>query len=317
MKKGNQAREVSFIREKSKKIPIESEKGLVTDKKQVSDPKVQSQNRATPNNAWDSVQLSRHQERPYTRDYIERLLDSFWEIHGDRKYADDRAIVGGMGLLKGSPVLVLGHQKGRNIKQRLEHNYGMPKPEGYRKALRLMKLAEKFKRPILTFIDTPGAYPGLGAEERGQAEAIAYNLRSMAVLQVPIIVTVLGEGGSGGALAIGLGDRILMLENSIYSVISPESCSAILWKDQNHVREAAQSLKLTAQDMKRFGIADEIIPEPPGGAHTDWNQMASQLSEVLSRHLEEISNQNPDDRIAQRYQKFRNIGEYIGSPNLV
>ncbi len=265
---------------------------------------------ASPGKAWDRVQISRHQDRPYTLDCFDRLFDSFREIHGDRKFADDRAIVGGMASFKGAPVMVLGHQKGRNTKERLERNYGMPKPEGYRKALRLMKLAEKFGRPVLTFIDTPGAYPGLGAEKRGQAEAIAYNLRSMAGLRVPVIATVLGEGGSGGALAVGLADRILMLENSIYSVISPESCSAILWKDQNHVREAAQSLKLTAPDLKRFGIVDEIVAEPPGGAHNDWDQTTSELSRALSRHLEEVSALDPQDRIDSRHGKFRKIGEY-------
>ena len=256
------------------------------------------------------MQISRHQDRPYTLDCFDRLFDSFREIHGDRKYADDRAIVGGMASFKGAAVMVLGHQKGRNTKERLERNYGMPKPEGYRKALRLMKLAEKFGRPVLTFIDTPGAYPGLGAEKRGQAEAIAYNLRSMAGLRVPIIATVLGEGGSGGALAVGLADRILMLENSIYSVISPESCSAILWKDQNHVREAAQSLKLTAQDLSRFGIVDEIVAEPPGGAHNDWDLTTAELSRALSRHLEEVSALDPEDRIDSRHEKFRKIGAY-------
>ena len=265
---------------------------------------------ASPGKAWDRVQISRHQDRPYTLDCFDRLFDSFREIHGDRKFADDRAIVGGMASFKGAPVMVLGHQKGRNTKERLERNYGMPKPEGYRKALRLMKLAEKFGRPVLTFIDTPGAYPGLGAEKRGQAEAIAYNLRSMAGLRVPVIATVLGEGGSGGALAVGLADRILMLENSIYSVISPESCSAILWKDQNHVREAAQSLKLTAPDLKRFGIVDEIVAEPPGGAHNDWDQTTSELSRALSRHLQEVSALDPQDRIDSRHAKFRQIGEY-------
>lgn len=265
---------------------------------------------SSPGEAWDRVQISRHQDRPYTLDCFDRLFESFREIHGDRKFADDRAIVGGMASFKGAPVMVLGHQKGRNTKERLERNYGMPKPEGYRKALRLMKLAEKFGRPVLTFIDTPGAYPGLGAEKRGQAEAIACNLRSMAGLRVPIIATVLGEGGSGGALAVGLADRILMLENSIYSVISPESCSAILWKDQNHVREAARSLKLTAQDLKRFGIVDEIVAEPPGGAHNDWDQTTSELSRALSRHLEEVSALDPQDRIDSRHEKFRQIGEY-------
>jgi acetyl-CoA carboxylase carboxyl transferase subunit alpha len=277
---------------------------------QARQPDQQRTGQLSPDEAWARVQISRHQDRPYTLDCFDRLFDSFREIHGDRKYADDRAIVGGMASFKGAAVMVLGHQKGRNTKERLERNYGMPKPEGYRKALRLMKLAEKFGRPVLTFIDTPGAYPGLGAEKRGQAEAIAYNLRSMAGLRVPIIATVLGEGGSGGALAVGLADRILMLQNSIYSVISPESCSAILWKDQNHVREAAQSLKLTAQDLSRFGIVDEIVAEPPGGAHNDWDLTTAELSRALFRHLEEVSALDPEDRIDSRHEKFRKIGEY-------
>jgi acetyl-CoA carboxylase carboxyl transferase subunit alpha len=277
---------------------------------QARQPDQQRTGQLSPDEAWARVQISRHQDRPYTLDCFDRLFDSFREIHGDRKYADDRAIVGGMASFKGAAVMVLGHQKGRNTKERLERNYGMPKPEGYRKALRLMKLAEKFGRPVLTFIDTPGAYPGLGAEKRGQAEAIAYNLRSMAGLRVPIIATVLGEGGSGGALAVGLADRILMLQNSIYSVISPESCSAILWKDQNHVREAAQSLKLTAQDLSRFGIVDEIVAEPPGGAHNDWDLTTAELSRALFRHLEEVSALDPEDRIDCRHEKFRKIGEY-------
>ena len=303
-------------------MTIEKARRIVSLKGQTEEPsrfRVQEQARqpdeqrtgpSSPGAAWDRVQISRHQDRPYTLDCFDRLFDSFREIHGDRKYADDRAIVGGMASFKGTAVMVLGHQKGRNTKERLERNYGMPKPEGYRKALRLMKLAEKFGRPVLTFIDTPGAYPGLGAEKRGQAEAIAYNLRSMAGLRVPIIATVLGEGGSGGALAVGLADRILMLENSIYSVISPESCSAILWKDQNHVREAAQSLKLTAQDLKQFGIVDEIVAEPPGGAHNDWDQTTAELSRALLRHLEEVSALDPEDRVDSRHEKFREIGEY-------
>ena len=306
----------------SEPMTIEKARRIVSLKGQTEEPsrfRVQEQARqpdeqrtgpSSPGAAWDRVQISRHQDRPYTLDCFDRLFDSFREIHGDRKYADDRAIVGGMASFKGTAVMVLGHQKGRNTKERLERNYGMPKPEGYRKALRLMKLAEKFGRPVLTFIDTPGAYPGLGAEKRGQAEAIAYNLRSMAGLRVPIIATVLGEGGSGGALAVGLADRILMLENSIYSVISPESCSAILWKDQNHVREAAQSLKLTAQDLKQFGIVDEIVAEPPGGAHNDWDQTTAELSRALLRHLEEVSALDPEDRVDSRHEKFREIGEY-------
>lgn len=300
--------------EKSREIvPLRDqmeEQSRLRGQEQTRHPDEQRPDRLSPGEAWDRVQISRHQDRPYTLDYFERLFDSFREIHGDRKFADDRAIVGGMASFKGVAVMVLGHQKGRNTRERLDRNYGMPKPEGYRKALRLMKLAEKFRRPVLTFIDTPGAYPGLGAEKRGQAEAIAYNLRSMAGLRVPIIATVLGEGGSGGALAVGLADRILMLENSIYSVISPESCSAILWKDQNHAREAAQSLKLTAQDLERFGIVDEIIAEPSGGAHNDWDQTTALLSQALTRHLDEVGALDPEARIDLRHEKFRKIGEY-------
>ena len=263
--------------------------------------------------AWDHVQLSRHEKRPYTLDYVKRIFSSFRQIYGDRRFADDPAVVGGLAVLEGQPVMVIGQQKGRTTRERLERNYGMPKPEGYRKALRLMQLAEKFHRPILTFVDTPGAYPGIGAEERGQAQAIAYNLRSMAQLRVPIVVTVLGEGGSGGALAIGIGDRILMLEHSIYSVISPESCSAILWKDQQHPQEAAKSLKLTSHDLLRRGLVDEIVPEPPGGAQTDWDRAASTLRAYLLRHLEISCQMNPEERLAARFAKFRGMGEFLES----
>lgn len=263
--------------------------------------------------AWDHVSVSRHEKRPYTLEYIGRIFQSYREIHGDRRYADDPAIVGGAAILEGNPVMVLGQQKGRNTRERLRRNYGMPKPEGYRKAMRLMKLAEKFGRPIFTFIDTPGAYPGIGAEERGQAEAIAYNLRTMSRLRVPILVTVLGEGGSGGALAIGIGDRILMLEHSIYSVISPESCSAILWKDQEHAQEAAERLKLTAQDLLRYQIVDEIVPEPPGGAHTNWDQAASTLKAHLLRNLELVSKMDAEQRLAARFSKFRRMGQFLES----
>ncbi|MGH9340583.1 MAG: acetyl-CoA carboxylase carboxyltransferase subunit alpha [Acidobacteriota bacterium] len=258
--------------------------------------------------AWEHVQLSRHQDRPHTLDYIERLFDSFQEIHGDRKFADDHAIVGGMARFDGQPVMLVGHQKARSTRDRVYRNYGMPKPEGYRKAIRLMRLAEKFNRPIFTFIDTPGAYPGIGAEERGQAEAIASCLRQMAQVQVPIVSTVLGEGGSGGALAIGVADRVLMLEHSIYSVISPESCSAILWKDQEHAQQAAESLKLTAQDLLRLGIIDEIIPEPGEGAHSNWDEASAALKPYLSRYLHEVSLLSPEECVAQRFEKFRKIG---------
>ena len=264
-----------------------------------------------PVSAWDHVQLSRHEKRPYTLDYVTRIFRSFRPIHGDRKFADDPAMVGGMAYLDDLPVMVIGQQKGRNTKERLYRNYGMSKPEGYRKAIRLMLMAEKFRRPVFCFIDTPGAYPGIGAEERGQAEAIAYNLRTMSHLSIPIIVTVVGEGGSGGALAIGVGDRILMLKHSIYSVISPESCSAILWKDQQHAKEAAAGLKLTAPDLMRLQIIDEIVPEPPGGAHTDWDQAAALLKERLHKNLENLLGQTAEDVVVRRLEKFRQMGEFL------
>lgn len=263
--------------------------------------------------SWDHVLLSRHESRPYTLDYVSRIFRGFREIHGDRKYADDPAIVAGMAWLEEEAVLLVGQQKGRNTKERLFRSYGMPKPEGYRKAIRLMQLAEKFRRPVISFIDTPGAYPGIGAEERGQAEAIAYNLRTMAQLRVPILVAILGEGGSGGALAIGVGDRVLMLEHATYSVISPESCSAILWKDQEHAREAAESLKLTAGDLLKFGIIDEIVPEPEGGAHLDWDETASSLKKALIRHLRELQEQPLEELLEARYRRFRRLGSVIES----
>jgi len=261
--------------------------------------------------AWENVQLARHQDRPYTLDFISRLFTSFRPIQGDRKFGDDPALIGGMALFEGQPVMVIGQQKGRNTKERLYRNYGMAKPEGYRKSIRLMRLAEKFNRPIFTFVDTPGAYPGIGAEARGQAEAIARNLRAMSRFRVPIVVTVLGEGGSGGALALSLGDRILMLEHSIYSVISPESCSAILWKDQDHAKEAAEALRLTAKDMLSFKVIDEIVPEPPEGSHTDWDKAASLLKPVLLRNLEALRHQSVEERLTARFEKFRHIGEHL------
>jgi len=236
-------KELIDLKERVEELPKEARAERATLKRLITQMEADTAGKST---AWDHVQLARHQDRPYTLDFISRLFTSFHPIQGDRKFGDDPALVGGMALLEGQPVMVIGQQKGRNTKERLYRNYGMAKPEGYRKAIRLMRMAEKFNRPIFTFIDTPGAYPGIGAEARGQAEAIAYNLRAMALLRVPIVVTVLGEGGSGGALAIGMGDRILMLENAIYSVISPESCSAILWKDQDHAKEAAEALHLTA-----------------------------------------------------------------------
>ena len=264
-----------------------------------------------PQDAWARVQLSRHEKRPYSYDYIQRMFSSFHELHGDRKFADDPAVIGGFALLDGLPVMVIGQQKGRSTRERLYRNYGMPKPEGYRKALRLMMLAEKFKRPVLTLIDTPGAYPGIGAEERGQAEAIATNLRVMGRLRVPIIASVLGEGGSGGALAIGMGDRVLMLENAIYSVISPESCSAILWKDQEHAKEAAEMLHLTAPDLLRFRVIDSIVPEPSGGAHQDWDQAAANLKRAILTCLEAVGHLDEEERCRLRFAKFRQMGEFI------
>jgi acetyl-CoA carboxylase carboxyl transferase subunit alpha len=261
-------------------------------------------------NAWERVKLARHANRPYTLDYIEMLFPDFQEIHGDRRFGDDSAIVTGFARFHEEPCVIVGHQKGRTTKQRQQRNFGMAKPEGYRKALRVMKFAEKFRRPIFTFIDTPGAYPGIDAEERGQAEAIAYNLREMAKLRVPVIVTVTGEGGSGGALAIGLGDKVLMLENAIYSVITPEGCASILWRDQSYAEEAALALKLTAPDLLHFGLIDRIVPEPPGGAHADHRGMADRLDVALVEALSSIRNVSDEERVARRYEKFRAMGDF-------
>jgi acetyl-CoA carboxylase carboxyl transferase subunit alpha len=260
---------------------------------------------------WQRAQIARHPQRPYTLDFIGLLFTDFVELHGDRGYGDDKAIIAGMGKFHGRPVAVIGHQKGRDTKQRLVRNFGQPKPEGYRKALRVMKLAAKYGRPIFTFIDTQGAYPGLDAEERGQAEAIALNLREMARLPVPIIVTVTGEGGSGGALAIAVGDRVNILENSFYSVISPEGCAAIMWRDSTKAETAAVALKITATDLKELGIIDEIVPEPEGGAHTDYEESARQLDMVLDRQLVMLTNEPVKDLLAARYKKFRNMGQYF------
>jgi acetyl-CoA carboxylase carboxyl transferase subunit alpha len=260
--------------------------------------------------AFERVQLARHADRPHTLDFIERLFEDFTEIHGDRRYADDSAIVCGFARFHGMPALIVGHQKGRDTRQRQYRNFGMPKPEGYRKAIRAMKLAEKFERPIFTFIDTPGAYPGIDAEERGQAEAIAYNLREMAKLVVPVIVTVIGEGGSGGALAIGIGDQLLMLENAIYSVISPEGCAAILWKDSGQAARAAEQLRLTAQDLYHEEIVDQVIEEPVGGAHTSHDEAARLLESALSTRLAESITYNLEDRLSRRYRKLRHMGKW-------
>ena len=263
--------------------------------------------RLTP---WQRTLVARHPRRPYTLDYIHLLFTEFREVHGDRKYADDPAIVAGFALYKGTPVIVIGHQKGRDTKEKVRRNFGMPRPEGYRKAIRVMELAEKFDRPIFTFVDTPGAYPGRGAEERGQAEAIAHSLRVMARLRVPIVVTVTGEGGSGGALAIAVGDRVLMLEHSVYSVISPEGCAAILWSDQGKARDAARAMRVTAPDLRELEIIDEIVPEPPGGAQADPGRQAQILDEYLSGALAELTARSDSDRVEARYQKFRRMGRF-------
>ena len=257
---------------------------------------------------WQRTQLARHPQRPTTLDYVNELCRDFQELHGDRLFGDDRAIVGGFARFNDRSVMIIGHQKGKTLKERMQRNFGMPNPEGYRKALRLMKLAEKFGRPIMTFIDTPGAYPGIGAEERGQSEAIARNLLVMSRLAVPIISIVIGEGGSGGALALGVTDRILMLEHSVYSVISPEGCAAILWDNPAKVPDAAAALKMTAQDLVGLGIVDEVIPEPVGGAHRGPRAVADRVAKVLTNQLYQLTDLSTDQLLSQREQKYRKMG---------
>ena len=259
---------------------------------------------------WQKTLVARHPQRPYTLDFIASLFEDWVEIHGDRKFSDDAAIVAGFARFRGHPCCVIGHQKGRNTKEKITRNFGQPRPEGFRKALRVMKLAEKFHLPIFTFIDTQGAYPGLGAEERGQAEAIAVNLREMAGLQVPVIVAVIGEGGSGGALALGVGDRVYMLEHAVYSVISPEGCAAILWKNPAAAAEAAAAMRITADDLKRLGIIDEIVPEPVGGAHSDAAAAAALLAPYLEKALKELQKLKPPQLPEERYKKFRKMGVF-------
>src|SRR5713101_1516656 len=261
--------------------------------------------------AWQRTKLSRHPQRPYTLDYVRLLFQDFSELHGDRNFADDPAIVAGTARYHGQPVVVVGHQKGRDTKQKLVRNFGMPKPEGYRKALRVMKIAGKFGRPIFTFVDTPGAYPGIDAEERGQAEAIARNLREMARLPVPIIVTITGEGGSGGALAIAVGDTVNMLENSIYSVISPEGCASIMWRDASKAEQAAAALKISAPDLLELGLIDEIVPEPDGGAHLNHEATAQLLDPVLERWLKELVRLPTPELLDRRYEKYRRMGQFM------
>jgi acetyl-CoA carboxylase carboxyl transferase subunit alpha len=259
---------------------------------------------------YDRVRVARHPNRPYTLDYIDMLCEDFLELHGDRRYADDHALVGGFATLSGRQIMVIGHQKGRNTKENIQRNFGMAHPEGYRKAMRLMEMADRFDLPVLAFIDTPGAYPGIGAEERGQAEAIAVNLRDMMSLGVPVLCVVIGEGGSGGALGIGVGNRVLIMANSYYTVISPEGCAAILFRDAAKAPDAAEALRLTPNDLLEFGIVEEIIPEPVGGAHRDHNKAAQFLKEVVNRHLDELSQSNSDELREQRYRKYRNVGVF-------
>ncbi|MCA9726471.1 MAG: acetyl-CoA carboxylase carboxyltransferase subunit alpha [Candidatus Eisenbacteria bacterium] len=259
---------------------------------------------------WQRVQLARHPRRPYFLDYVGMLFDDFLELHGDRSFRDDAAIVSGLARFEGRPVVVMGHQKGRNTKENLKRNFGMPHPEGYRKALRLMRMAEKFGAPVLAFVDTPGAYPGVGAEERGQSEAIARNLLEMARLRTPILVLIVGEGGSGGALAIAIGDRVLMLENSVYSVISPEGCAAILWKDRAMAADAATALKIGAQDLYALGVVDRVVPEPMGGAHRDPKRMAETLRAEIREHLAVLGRFPIDELLQERLEKYLKMGRY-------
>ncbi|MGD2081092.1 MAG: acetyl-CoA carboxylase carboxyltransferase subunit alpha [Nitrospirota bacterium] len=264
---------------------------------------------------WQTTQIARHPDRPYALDYIGRVAEDFVELHGDRAFSDDPAVVAGIGRVGGRSVMLVGHQKGRGVKQKILRNFGQPHPEGYRKALRLMRLAEKFSLPVVTLIDTPGAYPGIGAEERGQAEAIAANLMGMSGLEVPVVSVVIGEGGSGGALALGVGDRLYMLEHSVYSVISPEGCASILWRkngdlSQEDFSKAADALKLTAGDLKEFGVIDEIIPEPPGGAHKDWGAAAEGVRAAVAGALEELENVDRRALVEQRYERLRKLGRF-------
>src|SRR3954467_11895373 len=261
--------------------------------------------------AWHTTELARHPQRPYFLDYVERLFADWSEIHGDRRFSDDPALLCGMARFHGEEVMLLGTQKGRDAKQRVQRNFGMANPEGYRKGLRTMKLAEKFKRPILTFIDIPGAYPGLGAEERGQGEAIAVNLREMSRLRVPTIAIITGEGGSGGALAIAVADRVLMLENAIYSVISPEGCASIMWRDATKKEVAAQAMKITAKDLQDFACIDAIVPEPSGGAHSDFDGAAVLVDEALDRNLRELKSLSTEQLLTSRYRKFRNMAQFF------
>ncbi len=293
LKNGNVAKKVNL------------EKAIQELEQQLAKARVEVYERLTP---WQRVQMARHPRRPYTLDYIQKFMTDFVELHGDRVFSDDHALIGGFATLEGTRILIVGHQKGKDTKDNLYRNFGSAHPEGYRKAIRLMQMADKFKLPIVTFIDTPGAYPGIGAEERGQSQAIAWNLREMARLKVPIVCAVIGEGGSGGALGIGVGDRILVMENAYYSVISPEGCAAILWKDRAKAPEAAACLKLTAMDLLKLGIIDEVVPEPLGGAHRDPETAAANLKAALQKNLLELSKLTPEQLLVHRAEKYRKIG---------
>ena len=296
-----------------KLLDLADRKGIdVSDEVSVLRSKLDDLKRETYDNLapMEQVQVARHPQRPYTLDYVERIFTDWVELSGDRNFRDDEAVVGGWARLNGRSVMLVGQQKGRDMKENLRRNFGMPHPEGYRKALRLMRQAEKFGRPVISFIDTPGAYPGIGSEERGLGEAIAFNLREMARLKVPLVSAVIGEGMSGGALGIGVTDRILMLEHAIYSVISPEGCAAILWRSAEHKEKAANALKLTARDLRRLGICDEIVPEPEGGAHTDWDGAAERLAASLERNLDELSELSVDELREARWAKYEAIGAW-------
>ncbi len=262
--------------------------------------------------SWQIAQIARHPQRPYTLDYVERIITDFEELHGDRRYADDAAIVGGIGRLDGRPVIIIGHQKGRDVNEKVKRNFGMPRPEGYRKALRLMGLAERFRLPVVTFIDTPGAYPGVGAEERGQSEAIARNLRVLSGLKTPVVCMVIGEGGSGGALAIGVGDRVMMLQYSTYSVISPEGCASILWKSAAKASDAAEAMGITSKRLKELNLIDEVIDEPLGGAHRNIDATAQSIRKALGRALDELTDLTPEALVEARYQRLMSYGVYKG-----
>ncbi len=277
----------------------------------MADSETSSETSPVTNPTWERVQLARHPKRPHALDYINRIFTGFSELHGDRFYGDDAAVVGGFALLDGKPLMVIGQEKGRDTKQKLHRNFGMPKPEGYRKAMRLMRMADKFHRPIVTFLDTVGAYPGIDAEERGQAEAIANNLREMSRLGVPVITIVIGEGGSGGALGLGIANRVYMLENAYYSVISPESCAAIIYRDSGRAADAAKALRLTALDLEGLGLIDGLVPEPAEGAHTDPNKAAEFVKQTIQKALAELASLSPGALIDERYNKFRRMGNFF------